>query len=35
MQETHSQYWEIEMYGLGCNAKIFYLDLTVKKGNLS
>ena len=35
MQETHGQYWRIGMYDLGCETKIFYIDLTVKKGNLS
>ena len=35
MQETHGQYCGIEMYGLGCNTKYFYIDLTVKKDNLS
>ena len=31
MQEIHGQYWKIRMYGLGCNAKLFDTDLTVKK----
>ena len=34
MQKTHGQYWGIRMYCLGCNAKFFYCDLTVRKENL-
>ena len=35
MQETHGQYWEIGIYGLGRNANFFYIDPTVKKDNPS
>ena len=31
MQETPRQYWEIEMYGLRCNAKTFYIGLSYSK----
>ena len=31
MQETPSQYWEIEMHGLRCNAKCFTLDPSYSK----
>ena len=35
MQETPSQYWEIEVHGPRCNAKCFTLIFhTVKKDNL-
>ena len=30
MQKTHGHSCGIRMFGLGCNAKFFYSDLTVK-----
>ena len=35
MQETPGQYWEIGMYDLRRNAKIFYTDLSYSKGRQS
>ena len=35
MKETNGQYWGTGIYGLRCNSKTFYIDLPVKKGNLS
>ena len=31
MLETHDQYWGIGIYGLGCNANFFYIDLSYCK----
>ena len=31
MQETPSQFWEIGMYDLRCNSKIFYIDFSYSK----